>query len=293
VKPPPFEYLRPESLPEALALIGARENSRPLAGGQSLMALLNLRLVFPEALIDLNRISELAGVELSDGKIAIGAMTRQRVLERSPLIQAQLPIMAQALRHVGHRQTRNRGTIGGSICHLDPSAELPAIALLYDAELDIASARGQRTSGMAEFMAGYLSVNLRPGEILTRISIKPWPAGHGSAFLEHSRRHGDFAIAPAACLIERAEDGGIARIALAAGGVAETPIRLTDAEAMLTGSHASDEIVARAAATIADRTIAADIHADVDYRRHVAVTLIGRAIRAAYLAARAPERAHV
>jgi carbon-monoxide dehydrogenase medium subunit len=144
---------------------------------------------------------------------------------------------------------------------------------------------------MCEFMTGSLSVDLRPGEILTRISITPWSAAHGSAFLEHARRHGDFAIASAACLIERAGDASIARIALAAGGVAETPIRLADAEAMLIGSNASDEIVARAAATIADLVIASDIHADVDYRRHVAATLTRRAIRAAFLAARAPERA--
>jgi carbon-monoxide dehydrogenase medium subunit len=248
--------------------------------------MLNLRLVFPDALVDLNRVEELAGISYADGKMTVGAMTRQRLLERSPLVQQHLPIMAEALKHVGHRQTRNRGTIGGSICHLDPSGELPTIALLYDAELDVASTQGRRRTTMAEFMAGYLSVHLAPGEILTHVSLKPWSPSHGCAFLEHARRHGDFAIASAACLIERTDDGSVHRIALAAGGVAETPIRLPEAEAMLLGTDAPEELVARAAATVADRTIASDIHADVEYRSHVAVTLMKRAIRQAFLDAK-------
>ena len=286
MKPPPFEYFRPTSLPEALEALGALENGRPLAGGQSLMPMLNLRVIYPEALIDLNRIPELVGITYADGHVVLGAMTRQLAIERSELVRQHLPIMAEALQHVGHRQTRNRGTIGGSICHLDPSAELPTIALLYDAELDIASSMATRCVGMADFMAGYLSVHLEPGEVLTGVKLRPWSPRHSFAFLEHSRRRGDFAIAAVACLVELEAGESISRIALAAGGIAETPIRLNEAEGILQDSRATNEIVERAAATVADRTTIGDIHADLEYRRHVAVTLTRRVILQALQGAR-------
>jgi carbon-monoxide dehydrogenase medium subunit len=278
MKPPPFDYLRPASLDEALALLATTDNAKLLAGGQSLMAMLNLRFVFPDRLIDLNRISELSELVLKDGRVGVGAMVRQRVLERSPLVAQHLPVMIEALKYVGHRQTRNRGTIGGSICHLDPSAELPAIALLYDAEVEIASATERRRLPMREFMAGYMSVKLAPEEMLTRITITPWAPDHSSAFLEHARRRGDFAIASAACLVERNAAGHVARTSIVVGGLTDTPIRLDAAEALLIGTDGGVDLVERAASIVRDLPASSDIHADVDYRRHVAATLVRRAL---------------
>lgn len=207
-------------------------------------------------------------------------MVRQRTLERSPLVRAHLPIMAEALKHVGHRQTRNRGTIGGSVCHLDPSAELPTVALLYDAEIEIASRAGRRRIGMRDFIAGYMSVNLAPDEMLTRISFRPWANG-AYAFLEHARRRGDFAIASAACLLERDRSGLVSRIALAVGGLSDTPIRLDAAETILARTDAGPDLVDGACATIGNLPALNDVHADANYRRHVASVLTRRALRQA------------
>lgn len=281
MKPPPFDYLRPGTLQEALGLLATTENAKLLAGGQSLMAMLNMRFVFPDALIDINRIAELSEIAQSEAGLRIGAMVRQRVLERSPLIAAQLPIMAEALKHVGHRQTRNRGTIGGSLCHLDPSAELPTLALLYDAEIEIASSARMRRVAMSEFMSGYMSVALEPDELVTAITFKPWATGHSFAFLEHARRRGDFAIASAAVLLERDGAGRVSRAAIAVGGLSDMPIRLHAAEAAIVGTDAGDDLLATASDSLADVPIATDIHADADFRRHVAQTLVRRALRQA------------
>ncbi len=281
MKPPPFDYLRPATLNEALRLLGERENCRVLAGGQSLMPMLNFRYVYPDALIDINRIDELAEVALRDGKVSIGAMARQRHLERSALIEERLPIMSEALRHVGHRQTRNRGTIGGSLCHLDPSAELPTLCLLYDADIEIASLRGRRGATARDFIQGYMTVDLAPDEMVTRIDFAYWNANHRWAFLEHARRRGDFAIASAACLLERDASGLISRIAIAVGGLADRPIRLSKAEALLSQTDGASDLVERAVASLSDAPVVADIHADEAYRAHVAATLVRRALGAA------------
>ena len=291
MKPPPFEYVRPKTLEHALELLAGTDNCKLLAGGQSLMAMLNMRYVLPDALIDINRISELSTLDVRDGRVEIGAMVRQRDLERSPVIREHLPIMADALKHVGHRQTRNRGTIGGSICHLDPSGELPTLALLYDAELDIASASGRRQAAMRDFIAGYMSVNLAPDEMLTRIAFQPWSNDHSYAFLEHARRRGDFAIASAACLVERDTQGLASRIALAVGGLSETPIRLPAAEALLANTDMSSDLIEQASATVKDLPALSDVHADADYRRHVAAVLTRRALRQAVGVERSPAEA--
>jgi carbon-monoxide dehydrogenase medium subunit len=278
MKPPPFDYARPANLDEALALLATKENCKLLAGGQSLMAMLNLRFVFPDTLIDLNRISELSELLMIDGRVEIGAMVRQRLLERSPLVAQHLPVMVEALKYVGHRQTRNRGTIGGSICHLDPSAELPTIALLYDAEVEIASSSGRKRLPIRDFLAGYMSVKLAPDEMLTRIWIKPWAPDHSWAFLEHARRRGDFAIASASCLVERDTAARVSRIAIAIGGLTDTPIRLDAAEALLLRTDGGEDLIARASALVKDMPASTDIHADTDYRRHVASVLVKRVL---------------
>lgn len=281
MKPPPFDYVRPATLDDALRILAQTENCKLLAGGQSLMAMLNLRYVFPDTLIDINRIPELSGLDLDDQHVGIGAMVRQRTLERSSLIREHLPILAHALHYVGHRQTRNRGTIGGSICHLDPSAELPTIALLYDADVEVASSTARRRIKIRDFFKGYMSVDLAPDEMLLRIDFSPWSRSHSWAFLEHSRRLGDFAIASAACLLERSVDGRITRIALASGGLSDTPIRLDACEAALIGTDGGDDVVDKASALVRDIPAASDIHADADYRTHVAATLVKRVVRQA------------
>jgi carbon-monoxide dehydrogenase medium subunit len=279
MKPPSFDYVRPQTLDEALDVLASADNCKLLAGGQSLMAMLNLRYVFPDLLVDINRIPELSGISFSHDHVEIGAMTRQRAIERSPVVREHLPILAHALHYVGHRQTRNRGTIGGSICHLDPSAELPTIALLYDATVDVASRHGRRRIGMREFIKGYMTVDLAPDDLLARVDFKPWGPAHRWAFLEHSRRLGDFAIASAACLAERGADGRVTRIALAVGGLSETPIRLDASESLLLGSEGGSELIERASALVREIPAASDIHADADYRAQVACTLVRRALQ--------------
>lgn len=292
MKPPPFEYVRPETLEHALELLASTENCKLLAGGQSLMGMLNMRYILPDALIDINRISELSGLDIRDSRLEIGAMVRQRTLERSDVVREHLPIMADALKHVGHRQTRNRGTIGGSICHLDPSGELPTIALLYDAEVHIASASGRRQLAMRDFIAGYMSVDLAPDEMLTRITFQLWRKSHSYAFLEHARRRGDFAIASAACLVER-DSGIVSRIALAVGGLSETPVRLHAAEAILAKTDMAPDLIEQASATVKELPALSDVHADADYRRHVASVLTSRALRQTLHMERPPAEAGV
>src|SRR3979490_1791271 len=201
MKPPPFAYHEPTTLDEATALLGRLDNALPLAGGQSLMPMLNFRVVAPDHLIDLNRIEALSGIEIAGGVGRFGAMTRHRDLEFSPDVARALPIMQEALSHVGHRQTRNRGNSGGSPCHLDPSAELLNMTALHDGTLTATSKRGERKIASAEWVQGVMTNALAPGEMLTGIELRAWPAGHGFAFEEFARRHGDFAIAAIGCLV--------------------------------------------------------------------------------------------
>jgi carbon-monoxide dehydrogenase medium subunit len=242
------------------------------------MAMLNLRYAMPDDLVDLNRIDGLAGVSEAGGTLRIGAMTRQRALERDALLAARAPVFREALLQVGHIQTRNRGTIGGSLCHLDPAAELPAVCMLHDAEVLIAGPEGQRRLPMADFPAFYMTPALEPGEILTGIEIAPWAPGAGHAFVEFARRHGDFAIVAAGCLIERAADGTVARAAVVLGGVGAAPLRLTAAEAVLRGQLPDVAALAAAAAHAEGIEAMDDGTYSADYRRHLARVLTGRAL---------------
>ena len=282
MKPPPFEYHLPRTVPEAVALLSQLDNAKVLAGGQSLMAMLNLRFVHPDHLIDINRIPELDAIEIHDRTLRIGAMTRQHRIEIDPEVQRTAPILSEALRQVGHRQTRNRGTLGGSLCHLDPAAELPAVALLYDATIHLTGPSGERTVPMADFMAGYMTPALQSGELVTAVDFPLWPERHGYAFTEFSRRHGDFAIAGVACLLESGPDGRIVRAAIAVMGVESLPLRLTDAEAILTGMAGDGELYAKAAEHCLHLNAIADVHAGEDYRRGVAAAMVRRALAIAY-----------
>lgn len=277
MKPPVFAYHSPATLAEALALLAQKDNARVLAGGQSLMPMLNLRIAFPDDLVDLGRIGELSFIKEEGGAIAFGAMTRQRDIEFSPLVTERLPLMAEAIRWVGHRQTRNRGTIGGSLCHLDPSAELPAVAMAMDATLRIASANGTRDMPMSEFPAGFMTTVLAPDEILAEIRITPWPKGHGWAFTEFARRHGDFAVVSVAVLLAIEANGRIGRASVTLGGVGMAPVRMPAAEQLLTGAACEPATFERAAAACGSIDALGDIHAPAWYRQKLARTLSARA----------------
>ncbi len=236
MKPPRFAYHGPTTLAEALDLLAQQSGAMALAGGQSLMPMLNFRVVAPEHLVDLNRIEELAYIREEQGTIAIGAMTRQRELEFSAVVAKHLPLLGEAILEVGHRQTRNRGTIGGSLCHLDPAAELPCIAMAHDAELVIKRAGGSRTIAIRDFAKGLMTTDIEPGELLVEVRLTPWPAGHGWCFLEYARRRGDFAVVSVAVLLTLDGSGRIDRLAVTFGGIAHAPVRLDAAELDLIGA---------------------------------------------------------
>ncbi len=284
MKPPAFTYHDPDSLTEALELMAGLENARALAGGQSLMPMLNFRLVRPDHLIDLNRIVELSGIRVAGNRITVGAMTRQAELEHSAAIAQHCPLMLEAILNVGHRQTRNRGTIGGSLAHMDPAAELPIVALALRATLRAQSRSGIRTFGMDEFPVSYMTTALRPDELLVDLSFNAWPAGHGYAFEEFSRRRGDFAVVAVAVLLH-VESGAVRNASIAIGGVASGPIRLVGVERALVGRPAEERLAAEAAQLAGQIEAHSDIHASGKYRRRLAVVLAERAIKRALLRA--------
>jgi aerobic carbon-monoxide dehydrogenase medium subunit len=280
MKPAPFHYHDPTSIDEAAALLGSLENAKLLAGGQSLMAMMNMRYVQPDHIIDLNGVSGLAYIEDHGDDLVIGAMTRQRDLEFSDLVRARCPILHEAILHVGHRQTRNRGTIGGSLCHLDPAAELAAIAALHDATVTVKSAGAARQAVFRDFVLGFMTPALEPTELLASVRIPLWPARHGYAFLEFARRHGDFAIASAAALLTADDRGHLDRVALVIGGVAVAPVRISEAEE-LKGKLPAEDVFRSVAGACRTIDVLDDIHAPAAYRRQLAETLAFRALKLA------------
>jgi aerobic carbon-monoxide dehydrogenase medium subunit len=287
VKPAPFAYHDPRTLPEAIGLLSL-ENAKLLAGGQSLVPMLNMRFAVPDHVIDLNRVAGLAGIECKDGAIKIGAMTRQCDLETSAEMAGALPIFSEVLKFVGHFQTRSRGTIGGSLCHLDPSAELPALCLLMDAELTVAGAAGERIIGAADWFSGFMQPAAGPDEILTAIQIEPWGLAHAHGFCEFSRRHGDFAIAGAAALLALGPQGRIARAAIAVFGVEISPRRLSEAEKALTGADAGSASFREAASAVEALSAMEDAMASSGYRRKLGAVMVRRALEMAHRRAKAP-----
>jgi len=278
MKPAPFDYHAPQHLKEAAELLASLPNAKILAGGQSLVPMMNFRYVIVDHLVDLGGIDDLRGIAVGDGRLRIGAMMRQRDLEFSPEIARHCPLMSEALHHVGHRQTRNRGTIGGSLAHADPAAELPAVCAVYDAVVHIASIRGLRAVPFAEFTTGYMATALEPDEMIAAIELSLWRNGHGYGFHEFARRHGDFALAGAAALLDIGADNVVRRAALALFGVAEQPARLDAAEATLTGKVLDSTAIQTAAAAAWLVEPISDIHAGGDYRRHLAQVLSARAL---------------
>ena len=281
MKAPSFQYVLPQTLEEALRAVHEIEGARILAGGQSLLAMLNMRFALPEVLVDIGRLRELSHIVDRGEFIEIGAATRQREVEFSELIAQRLPVLREAILQVGHRQTRNRGTVGGSLCQLDPSAEIPTIAMAMDATLTAASVRGRREIRMADFPAGYMTPSLQPDEMLVAVQIRPWARGHGYAFEEYARRHGDFAIVAAAVLISLDAQGVVDRVSVTLGGISAMPVRVSEAERVLLGSRAQAAALAAAAACCKAVPASTDSHVSGWYRQHLAQVLCARALKRA------------
>jgi aerobic carbon-monoxide dehydrogenase medium subunit len=281
VKPAPFRYHDPTSVDETLALLADLADAKVLAGGQSLMPLMNMRMTGFEDLVDLGRVPDLAGMGLRSGSLHIGAMTRQRVCERATEVAEAAPILVEGLAHVGHFQTRNRGTIGGSLAHLDPTAEMLAIASVMDATLHVSSRGGTRALSIHDFASGPFMPAIEPDELLTAVELPLWPEGHGHAFVEFAPRHGDFAVVAVAVLVDLDEEGRIARAAVSLAGMSELGIRATGIEELVT-SEAPDAALFSAAGELARLYPATpDIHGPSEYRQHVVGVLTERALERA------------
>lgn len=284
MKPPTFRYFAPQRLDEALALLHEHgTGARPLAGGQSLVTLMNIRLAQPDVLVDINNLNDLAYIRPWDGGLAIGALTRDAILERDATVAERMPLLVEAAHCVGHPAIRNRSTVGGSIAHADPAAELPAVMLALDAEFEIRSQAGARTVATQDFFLGYLQTSLEPGELLTGLRIPGLPANAGSTFVEFARREGDYALAGVAAVVALADDGTIADARLGLCSVGSTAVRPRNAESLLKGQRPGpDAWRAAAEAVIAalDDPIS-DIHGSADYRRHLAGVLTVRALATA------------
>ena len=283
MKPPAFEYVVADSVEAAVAaLVAASGEAKILAGGQSLVPMLNFRLLRPAILVDINRIPGLIFIEERETDIRIGALTRHHQLETSPVIAKSLPALGAAMAHVAHLAIRNRGTIGGSLSHGDPAAELPMLALLLDATLTIAAPSGTRTVAAKNFFLGALSVDLGADELVADVAFSKLPAGTGWGFEEVARRHGDFALAAVATTLT-VSDGRISEARIAMTGVDETPKRAGDAEAMLVGQALDPRLLERAIGAVRGAvTPNTDLHASADYRRHLVGVLAGRALAAAW-----------
>jgi CO/xanthine dehydrogenase FAD-binding subunit len=283
VKPPAFEYRVAESVEAAVAMLaGAGGEAKVLAGGQSLVPMLNFRLLRPAILVDINRIPGLASIEEDADAIRVGALTRHHQLETSPVIATHLPVLCAAMTHVAHLAIRNRGTIGGSLTHADPAAELPMMALLCDAVINVASPKGKRTVAARDFFLGALSVALEADELVTEVVFPKLPLGTGWGFEEVSRRHGDFALAAVGATLTVA-DGKIAEARIAIAGADEKALRANEAEALLKG-QALEPKQLEAACNAASACVNpnTDLHASSDYRRHLVGVLTGKALTAAW-----------
>jgi carbon-monoxide dehydrogenase medium subunit len=284
MKPPKFRYFAPKSVGEALALLAEHaDEARVLAGGQSLVPLMNMRLVHPDVLVDINGITELSFIKASNGGLTIGALTRDATLANDTTIAEDLYVLREAAHYVGHPAIRNRSTIGGSIAHADPAAELPAVMVALNAEFVARSRAGSRIISSQNFFKGYLTTDLKEGEMLTEIRIPGLPPRSGSAFVEFARREGDYALAGVAAVITLDEDGTIADARLGLCSVGPAPVRPQAAEALLRGQRPGNEAwaaAATAAVSLLDEPLS-DIHGSADYRRHLAGVLTKQALAAA------------
>ncbi|HXF94463.1 MAG TPA: xanthine dehydrogenase family protein subunit M [Gemmatimonadales bacterium] len=293
MKPAPFEYHRPDTVDEALALLAEYGgDARALAGGQSLVPAMNFRLARPRVLVDLNRLDSLSYVRAEAEGLHLGAMTRQRAVERSEVVRRDAPLVAEAIPFVAHPQIRSRGTVGGSVAHADPAAELPAVLLALGARFQARSRATHRWIAAGEFFTGLFATALAPDELLTDLVIPPRRPRTGWAFAEVSRRHGDYALAGAAAEVTLDQRGDVAGARIALLSVGDGPVLAREGGATLTGSAPSPEAIGAAAHAAATRDIdpPSDIHASAAYRRHLARVLVRRVLTAACQRARGSSR---
>jgi carbon-monoxide dehydrogenase medium subunit len=278
MKPPPFSYHDPRTVADTVSLLGSLENAKLLAGGQSLMPMLNMRYVLPDNIIDINRVDGLSYIREQNGALEIGAMTRQRDIEFSDAVRGRCPLMHEAVRQIGHRQTRNRGTLGGSLCHLDPSAELVTLAAALDAKVSVAGRNGSRSIDFAAFPVAYMTPAIELDEMVTGATFPCWPRGHGYAFVEFARRHGDFAIVSAAVLIEEDSNGKVTRASVTLGGMGPAPVRASEVERALIGETIEEKRLREICETLRKLDAIEDIHAPTSYRQQLATVLPRRAL---------------
>ena len=280
MKPPPFDYMDPRSLDEAVGLLAEHgDDGKILAGGQSLVPLLNFRLAQPSVIVDVNRVVELSYLRRSNGRLRIGAMCRQTRLEQSPVTREGWGLLGDALALVAHPQIRNRGTVGGSAAHADPAAELPVAFSALEASFTARSSRGERVLDADEFFVTHLTTALEPDELLVEVEVPPVAEGTGHAFTEYSRRHGDFALGGAAVLYTKNGDGTCTDARIAMLGAADTPLRAREAEAALRGQKLDDDVAAEAAKLAArDIEPTGDIHGSSAYRKRLIEAMVRRAL---------------
>jgi len=283
VKPAAFDYVRADSVAHAVqALAAAGDEAKIIAGGQSLLPMMNFRLVKPSVLVDINHIAGLAEVRERGGRLVLGALVRHRITASDPLIRRHIPVLSAAMKHVAHLTVRNRGTFCGSICHADPAAEMPMLALLLNAEIHIASPRGERGVPAADFFVGSLATALVHDELVTEIEIDTLPAGTGWGFEEFARRHGDYALAAVAVTLQR-RNGVAVDVRIAVMGVGEMAIRLHAVERVLEGSDLADARLDQAVALLRSEIEPnSDLNASADFRRHLAGGLARRALSDAW-----------
>jgi aerobic carbon-monoxide dehydrogenase medium subunit len=282
MKLPPVDYEAPKTVSEAVELLAEHlDEASVLAGGQSLIPLLALRLAHPAVLIDINGVDELSGVSAADGWVSIGAMTRGYVAEESGTVADAVPLLAAALPLIGHEAIRSRGTVGGSLAHADPAAELPAVARALDAEFVVRGPSGERVVPAAEWFEGYLTTSRLPDELLVEVRFPAAGRGTGVSFQEVARRHGDFAMVGLAASVTLS-DGVISDARLAFAGVSDVPVRAAGAEDLLVGERPSAELFDEAARRAAgDIDPPADLHGSAEYRKKVAAALVRRGLREA------------
>lgn len=288
MKPAPFEYHAPESLSDVLSLLAEHgDEAKLLAGGQSLVPMLAMRLTRFEHIVDLNGVDELRGVSRDNGTLTIKAMTTQRTVEHDRAANEAVPLLTEAIPQIGHFQIRSRGTVGGSIAHADPASELPSVALALDADLEVIGAGGTRTVPAADFFLGTWTTAVGDDEILTAVKLPVWTGRSGFAVEEAARRSGDFALAGVVAAVQLDDAGAVSRAGISFLGMAPTPVRAPTAEQALVGASPStgelDEIGRLA---VADTDPTPDVHASAEYRRHVGAHLVARALDRALGAAR-------
>jgi CO/xanthine dehydrogenase FAD-binding subunit len=281
MKPAPFEYIRPHSLAEACELLVGDEDARAIAGGQTLVPMLAMRLARPAKLIDIMRLPELAGIRPEAGHVVVGATTRQAIAERDPLIRAQVPMLARVLPWVGHPPTRNRGTVGGSVANADPSAEIPLVAVTLGAEILLATPDGPSSTLADDFLIGPMLTTMMPGECISAIRFPVWAHKRiGVGFFEISARKSDFAFVAAVAQVALDDDGRCIEAVLGVGGVGDRALRLDVAP--LVGGRLDTASIAEAVNAVAnDMDASSDLHASAAYRRRVAITLCKRALEEA------------